>query len=61
MNTVNPNVQTLLPVRSDLPVRAAAYCRVSTGHEEQEGSLRNQAAHFSELIRSRPDWTEAGI
>lgn len=61
MNTVNPNVQTLLPVRSDLPVRAAAYCRVSTGHEEQEGSLRNQAAHFSELIRSRPDWAEAGI
>lgn len=41
--------------------KVAAYCRVSTDMEEQESSYEMQAKHYLEYIRSRPDWTFAGI
>ena len=36
--------------------RVAAYCRVSTDSEEQESSYEAQVQHYTEYIRSRPDW-----
>ena len=41
--------------------KVAAYCRVSTDLEEQESSYEMQAKHYLEYIKSRPDWTFAGI
>ena len=42
-------------------VRVAAYCRVSTDHEEQEGSFKNQVDYYTELIAKKPEWEMAGI
>lgn len=42
-------------------VRAAAYCRVSTGGEEQAGSFAAQKRYFAEIIAREPAWTLYGI
>ena len=42
-------------------LRVAAYCRVSTDSAEQETSYEAQRLHYQDLIRSRGDWTLAGI
>ena len=36
--------------------RVAAYCRVSTDHEDQETSFEAQQTHFTNLISGNPDW-----
>lgn len=36
--------------------RVAAYCRVSTDSEEQETSYEAQVEHYTDYIRSKPDW-----
>jgi len=43
------------------PRRVAAYCRVSTKREQQEGSLRLQEIYYRNYICSRADWELAGI
>ena len=42
-------------------LRVAAYCRVSTGMDEQLVSLETQKSHYKELISSNPDWDYAGL
>lgn len=42
-------------------LRVACYCRVSTDHEEQEGSFRNQVEYYTSFINSRADWVMAGV
>lgn len=42
-------------------LKVAAYCRVSTDHDEQTQSLKSQAAHFTGIISENPDWDFAGI
>ena len=37
-------------------LRVAAYCRVSTNHEEQESSLEAQISYYEKLITSHKDW-----
>lgn len=37
-------------------LRVAAYCRVSTESEIQEGSIENQIEHYEELIKSNPNY-----
>ena len=37
-------------------LRVAAYCRVSTKHEVQLGSLENQIQYYTEYIRNKPCW-----
>lgn len=37
-------------------IRVATYCRVSTDSEEQETSYEAQVQHYTDYIRSRPDW-----
>ena len=42
-------------------LRVAAYCRVSTDHEEQEGSYKIQVEHYENYINSHPEWELAGV
>ena len=37
-------------------IRVAAYCRVSTDSEEQETSYEAQVSHYTEYIKSKPEW-----
>lgn len=37
-------------------LKVAAYCRVSSDHEEQESSLIVQKAHYENYIRSNKEW-----
>lgn len=37
-------------------LRVAAYCRVSTNHEEQESSLETQISYYGKLIAEREGW-----
>lgn len=36
--------------------RVAAYCRISTNHEEQESSLETQISYYGKLIAGHEDW-----
>jgi len=42
-------------------LRVAAYCRVSTSSDEQETSYETQVSHYTEYIKSHPEWKLAGI
>ncbi|HHX62654.1 MAG TPA: recombinase family protein [Epulopiscium sp.] len=42
-------------------LRVAAYCRVSTALEEQEGSYQAQVSYYTDKIKDTPNWTSAGI
>lgn len=42
-------------------IRVAAYCRVSTGQEEQDSSIALQKSHFRNLIDGNRNWVNAGI
>ena len=42
-------------------LRVAAYCRVSSDHEEQETSLEAQISYYSQKITSTPGWVNTGI
>ena len=46
---------------SKAKTRVAAYCRVSTGTEDQLLSLETQKSHYEDLISSNPDWVFAGL
>lgn len=37
-------------------LRVAAYCRVSTNHEQQESSLETQISYYGKLIAEHDDW-----
>lgn len=41
--------------------RVAAYCRVSTKHEEQEASLDTQIKYYDQYIKSNYMWDYAGV
>lgn len=47
--------------QSDKRLKVAAYCRVSTEHEEQRQSLKSQVAYYTEKIRDNLNWDFAGI
>lgn len=42
-------------------LRVAAYCRVSTGDEEQLTSYENQKAFYTEKIMKNPEWTMVDV
>jgi len=42
-------------------LRVAAYCRVSTGSDEQINSLESQQKYYTDYIQSNPEWTLVGI
>lgn len=39
-----------------MPLRVAAYCRVSTDREDQANSLHSQRDYFTRYIQARQDW-----
>ena len=41
----------------DLPLRVTFYARVSTDQDEQINSLENQVQYYTELIKSKKNWT----
>lgn len=41
---------------ADVKKRVAAYCRVSTDHEEQADSFESQQRYFRQYIEARADW-----
>ena len=47
--------------RTGEKMKVAAYCRVSTGSEEQETSYEAQCRHYTDFINSNPRWKLAGI
>ena len=47
--------------QTDNKLRVAAYCRVSSDHEEQETSLEAQVSYYSQKIANTPGWVNAGI
>jgi site-specific DNA recombinase len=55
---------TTIPARQnqvDKKLKVAAYCRVSTEHEEQRESLKSQVSYYTQKICDNPDWDFAGI
>ena len=48
-------------VRERRKKRVAAYIRVSTDMETQEGSYENQACYYEKKIRANPTWDFAGV
>lgn len=47
--------------RKTKKLRVAAYCRVSTEHEDQENSYEAQIEYYTQLINENDDWVLAGI
>lgn len=54
---INPSLPELQPKR----LKVCAYCRVSTGSDEQSLSLENQTSTYERLIKSNPEYEFAGI
>ena len=48
--------KTILFSHKQEKIRVAAYCRVSTNHPEQFGSLEIQKSYFEAMIRENPNW-----
>jgi len=47
--------------RKEAKPKVASYCRVSSEEELQLGSLENQIIHYTNYIRSNPNWQYAGV
>ena len=56
-NTLSPRARTNFEKR----LCVAAYCRVSTDTEDQLNSYKSQVKYYTELIKSKPEWSLAGI
>ena len=61
--TVIPASPTKSTVAAETGIkkRVAAYCRVSTELEEQQGSFKNQVDYYTSMIEGRDDWEMAGL
>ncbi|MFX4263140.1 recombinase family protein [Pelotomaculum propionicicum] len=57
-----PNTKDLCTGQNDkAKKRVAAYCRVSSGSEEQMGSLNAQTSYYEKYIKEKTDYIFAGI
>jgi len=60
--TIIPAKKDPLTAEEDHPkTRVAAYCRVSTAHDNQINSYQTQITYYTDLIASNPDWELVGI
>ena len=57
----HPAARGHIPPPTHAPLRVAAYCRVSTDKELQEGSYETQQAYFQRYIAENPGMVLAGI
>lgn len=55
------NLKTIKNSKDRSIKRVCAYCRVSTDLEEQQTSYSSQIKHYSEQIKSNPEWEFVGI
>lgn len=58
---IQPNMKASKSTASRTKLRVAAYCRVSTEEEEQQGSFEIQKEFYTAKINSTPEWKLAGI
>lgn len=58
---IQPNRKASKSTASCTKLRVAAYCRVSTEEEEQQGSFEIQKEFYTAKINSTPEWQLAGI
>ena len=58
---IQPNRKDSKSTASRTKLRVAAYCRVSTEEEEQQGSFEIQKEFYTAKINSTPEWQLAGI
>lgn len=58
---IQPNRKDSKSAESRTKLRVAAYCRVSTEEEEQQGSFEIQKEFYTSKINSTPEWQLAGI
>lgn len=58
-----PTEQTVSTIPAARPpvILVAAYCRVSTDLDEQEGSLENQSEHWSQYVAAHSEWSLVGL
>ena len=61
MHTVTEIPAQIDNIKANNTLRVAAYCRVSSDHEEQRTSLEAQISYYSQKIANTPGWTSAGI
>lgn len=54
--TVRQQLNMGIPL-THMNLRVTDYSRVSTDHDEQKSSLKNQIEHFDEMIKNNPNWT----
>ncbi len=54
--TYIPAKPMISPYEKDKPFRVCAYCRVSTGNDEQLSSYELQQAHYKQLVHDHPNW-----
>lgn len=54
-------IEAAKPAAGTKKLKTAAYCRVSTGTDEQLVSLEAQKAHYENVIRANPEWEYAGL
>ena len=54
-------IQASVPEKHIKALKVCAYCRVSTGSDEQTLSLENQTITYERLIKSNPDYEFAGV
>jgi len=53
---VTKNIFTMHTIIEEIKRRVAAYARVSTKAEEQASSYEAQVAHYTNYIKSKPEW-----
>lgn len=49
-------IQNTIKVTERKNLRVAAYCRVSTDHEEQQTSYKTQIEYYTNYIKENPNW-----
>lgn len=58
---IPPNQTNVTKEEGRKGIRVAAYCRVSTDREEQQGSFANQIAYYTDYINEKEEYIFAGI
>lgn len=61
ITVIEPKRNLIVDKEKYRQLRVAAYCRVSTGSEEQLTSYTNQKKAYTEMISSKKEWCLAGI
>ena len=61
VQVIKRTVMSQDPLTPTRKLRVSAYARISTDSDQQELSLTNQQEHYTNLIKSNPEWEFAGL